>query len=166
VIRSRILIRGIHNIPVKISRATFLSALGCAGFGTCLDLAAPWTAWAADGGVWAALSGEPISLRDVTPARFRVHLGDRFAVRTSANARHVLTLVEVSERPVAHGIEQFSLIFHAPPPAALASGTYVVSHPRLGAFDLSLSPIGPANRPRVVYQACFNRHATAGHRRT
>ncbi len=153
---------------MKISRGTFLKALGCAGLGTCLDIAAPWTATAADADdLWPASSSEPISLRDVTAARFRAHVGDRFVVRTSANERHVLMLAEVSERPVVRGVEQFSLIFHAPERTDLAGAVHVVSHPRLGVFDLFVSPIGPANRPRAVYQACFNRHVTAsGHRRT
>jgi len=154
---------------VKISRAAFLKALGCAGVGTCLDIAAPSMAAAAGdrGGVSQAPAGRPASLRDVTPAHFRPHVGDTFAVRSAANERYTLTLAEVAERPVVRGVEQFSLIFHAPPRTALGYGTHVFSHPRLGALDLFVSPIGPKNRPRAVYQACFNRHTTAsGHRRT
>jgi Domain of unknown function (DUF6916) len=155
---------------VRISRSAFLKALGCAGLGTCLDVAVPSFAIADaidDAGVASAPSSVPISVRDVSAARFRPHVGERFAVRTSANERAVLTLAEVTERPIVRGVEQFWLVFHAPPRTALPSALHVLSHPQLGTVELFISPIGPGNRPRAVYQACFNRHVPAsGRRRT
>jgi uncharacterized protein DUF6916 len=150
---------------VNISRAAFLKAFGCAGVGTLLDIAGPRGAAAViadpDRGGAPPMAGGNLAVSAASAAHFRPHVGEWFTVRAAANEWRRLALVEVVERPVTRGVEQFSLIFHGAPAPRLAGGTHVFSHPRLGAFDLFIAPIGPANRPRSVYQACFSRFATA-----
>ena len=156
---------------MNISRAAFLKALGCAGVGTFLEIAAPGEAAVASSATGDRLVSEitsgRLALIDAHAAHFRPHVGDSFAVRTSANARYRVTLAEITERPATRGVDQFSLIFHGAPGLGLTQGTHTFSHPQLGALDLFIAPIGPTDRPRTVYQACFSRFATAPrHRRT
>jgi hypothetical protein len=156
---------------VNISRAAFMKAFVCAGIGTCLDNATPIDAAAAGSATGvrlASLIGRGgLALVDARAAHFRPHVGDWFTVRTSANERYRVMLAEVTERPASRGVEQFSIIFHGAPRLGLAAGTHTFSHLRLGTLDLFISPIGPANRPRTEYQACFSRFATASrHQRT
>jgi len=142
---------------VTISRAAFLRAFVCAGLGGYLDIFLPTDEAAAS-----------VADPDTGDTRFRPHVGDRFVVRNSAGLSYTVVLAEVSERFVSRGVEQFSLIFHGAPDLGLAGGLHAFRHQQLGTFDLFISPIGPPNRPRTVYQACFSRFATppGGHRRT
>jgi hypothetical protein len=73
-----------------------------------------------------------------------------------------MELARVTDRPVTHGIEQFSLIFHASPRSRVADGTHVVQHPALGTFDLFMVPIGGSSGARGLFEACFSRRVTMG----
>jgi uncharacterized protein DUF6916 len=156
---------------LNISRAAFLKALGVAGLGTCLDTGASADAAPANstttrrGLVSRLLTGRPAPI-DADAAFFRQFLGDSFVVRSLANRRYRVVLAEVAEQRASRGVEQFSLVFHGAPGVGLGEGTHAFTHRQLGAFDLFIVPIGPANRPRTVFQACFSRHQTASrHRR-
>ncbi|HAV35434.1 MAG TPA: hypothetical protein DCX52_03585 [Massilia sp.] len=51
-------------------------------------------------------------------------------------------------------LDQFSLIFHAPPAPAMAEGTYDFDHPALGRFALHLTPAG-GNGDHASYRSDF-----------
>jgi hypothetical protein len=158
---------------LTVSRSTFLRTLATAGLGSCLNVgglraAASVASVATDAAPASAdLSIGPASMSDVTAAHFRSYVGDPFTIVTSASERHVVTLAEVAERPVSRGVQQFSLIFHARPDVPLEHGIHAFSHPRLGALDIFIVPIGQTNRRRRAFQACFSRVQTSsGQRRT
>lgn len=101
-------------------------------------------------------------LEDATASFFRRYLNMPFHARSADGARVRMVLREVAERPVTRNIEQFSLIFHAPPGRTVPDGTQTLHHSTLGAFDLFIVPIGAGNARRTVYQACFSRLQRAG----
>jgi hypothetical protein len=108
--------------------------------------------------VGTSSSGGRFRLQDGTASLFLQHLNTAFAVRSGTGARARLVLAEVVERPLTKNVEQFSLIFHAPPGVALPDGTHAVEHSVLGDFRLFIVSVGAPSSRRTVYQACFSRH--------
>jgi hypothetical protein len=94
-------------------------------------------------------------------ALFQPHLDTTFAVRTNDGTRLPVVLKRVTEQPITHNVEQFSLSFHALPGAPVLHGTHTFQHAALGAFDLFVAPVGAGGAERTVYEACFSRHVRA-----
>jgi hypothetical protein len=121
--------------------------------------------WTAIGDVFVADAplrpGSPFRIEHATAADFRPHLHTTFTVHSTAGTRLPLTLVQVTQQPTAEGIEQFSLVFHAPPDAPPAHGTNTIRHQVLGEFALFMTPVGASSAQRTVYEACFSRLSKA-----
>jgi hypothetical protein len=142
---------------VKISRAGFLKACGVGLLGQTVDR--PWTAI---GDVFAADAplrpGSTFRIEHASAADFRPHLHSTFTAESSEGARVPLVLTQITERPPARGVQQFSLVFDVPMGGPALDGTNAFRHPLLGRFDLFMVPIGAASPQRTVYEACFSRH--------
>ena len=87
-------------------------------------------------------------------------VGATFSLRASDGSELSLVLSEADSlgfnRPQERGgRESFSLVFHAPPRAAVRQGTYELSHPQLGCHVLFVVPLGPDSRGMRL-QAIFN----------
>ncbi len=146
---------------MRVSRATFLKALGTAMIGAGVD-ARTLLASAAGLSNLPELprAGGRLGLLDAEAGHFRPHLNTSFAVNAADGASARLVMAEVAERPITKNVEQFSLIFHAPAATTLPQGIHGFHHPALGDLDLFIVPIGAPNGRRTVYQACFSRHST------
>jgi hypothetical protein len=155
---------------VRVSRAAFLGACGVALLGARVDARRlRGFLSSADGmdleafrsnGAEASRHGAPFQLQDATAPLFVQHLNTPFAVRSADGTCARLVLADVSECPATKNVEQFSLIFHAPPCTAVRDGTHAFQHAALGDFSLFIVPVGASNLRRTVYQACFSRHLT------
>ena len=99
-------------------------------------------------------------LQDATAPLFRQHLNTSFAVRSADGIRARLVLVKVIELPITRNVEQFSLMFQAPPATVVRDGMHAFRHPALGDFTMFIVPVGAPDPRRTVYQACFTRHLT------
>ena len=77
-------------------------------------------------------------------------------VRPMARARHWCSSKSTSGARRAL-VEQFSLIFHAPPGEPFPDGIHRLEHAALGRVDLFIVPVGAPNAHRTAYQACFSR---------
>lgn len=149
-----------------LSRKGFLKMCGLALLGAGLDvrlLEAAIGSTADASGPGAAAAG--FRLQDATAAHFREHLDTPFHVRSQGGASVPLRLARVDERPATRNVEQFALIFHAPPGRALPDTIHRFHHQGLGDFDLFIVPVGVADARRTVYQACFSRHLSARRQR-
>lgn len=104
--------------------------------------------------------GRQLRIEEATAATFRPYMGESFLV----NGSTPMTLARVTERPVTRNVEQFSLIFHAPPGQPIPEGMNQFHHRAMGTFSLFIVPIGMPDRRRTVYQACFSRHLHSGGR--
>jgi hypothetical protein len=146
---------------MKMSRAAFLRACGAALLGVGVDARALLET--AAGPLAVPERAHPGS--DVPFERgadtFREHLNTSFAVRSADGTRARMVLTQIVDLPITKNVEQFSLIFHAPPAATVPQGTHTFHHQALGDRDLFIVPIGVPNGRRTVYQACFSRHLTA-----
>ncbi len=143
---------------VTVTRAGFLKLCGLAFAGAGMDV-----------GTLEAICTMPSAPAEVvrragvfriehaTAAFFRDHLTTAFHLRAADGTRARLVLVEVSERRVTRNVEQFSLIFHAPPGHAVPDGIHRLEHAVLGPVDLFIVPVGARNARRTAYQACFSR---------
>ena len=100
-------------------------------------------------------------MEHASAALFLPHLHTTFTVRATEGTRVPIFLARVSERPLAQGVQQFSLTFHAPPGAPALNGTSAFRHPILGEFDLFIVRVGAGSPCRTVYEACFSRHVRA-----
>jgi hypothetical protein len=96
------------------------------------------------------------AVENARAALFRPHVNATFTV-TAGSCRTSMVLARVDERPVTRGVEQFSLIFHAPAGAVIPEGTHAFHHPALGSLPLFVVPVGIPNSRRSIYQACFSR---------
>ena len=74
----------------------------------------------------------------------------------SADETIELSLVEVSARLVAHGMENFSLTFHGPADLGFEQGTVEFQHDAIDPFELFIVPIS-ADPQRVAYEAILYR---------
>jgi hypothetical protein len=149
---------------VTVSRAGFLKVCGALLLGR--TVGADWTALAE---AFAADAPRPFwsrfRLEHARAAHFRPHVHTIFTVESSAGMRLPLVLARVTERPVALGVEQFSLVFHAPPDAPPVNGTNTFHHRTLGEFALFITLVGASSAQRAVYEACFSRLPNADERR-
>ena len=145
---------------MRVSRATFLKALGTAMIGAGVDTRTLLASGGLSNAPELPRAGGRFGLLDAEAGHFRPHLNTSFAVRSAGGATARLLLVEVAERPITRDVEQFSLIFHAPAAAPVPQGMHAFHHQALGDFDLFIVPIGAPNGRRTVYQACFSRHST------
>ncbi len=100
-------------------------------------------------------------MEHASAALFLPHLHTTFTARATEGTRVPIFLARVSERPLAQGVQQFSLTFHAPPGAPALNGTSAFRHPILGEFDLFIVRVGAGSPCRTVYEACFSRHVRA-----
>jgi hypothetical protein len=147
-----------------VSRADFLKVCGLALGGAAVDprVVEAFNSAAAHAGGTSRAAG--LRLHDATAALFRAHLCTSFRVRSRGcgdDSRAHLVLAEVSERRLTRNVEQFSLIFHAPPGTVIPDGIHTLEHAALGRLDLFIVPVGAPNVRRTVYQACFSRHVAA-----
>jgi len=147
---------------VNVSRAGFLKICVAVLLGRAAGASSLFTSI---GGPFAAAApgrvGAPFRVEDASASVFQPYLNTTFAVRSTGTTRLPLVLARVTERPLTHDVEQFSLSFHAPPGRLLPHGTHAFQHPALGAFDLFISPAGGGGAQRTVYEACFSRHLSA-----
>jgi uncharacterized protein DUF6916 len=143
---------------MTVSRSNFLKVCAMALMGAGVDLRA-LEALAPMPGTTVAPAA-PLRLDVATATFFRQYLGTAFEMGSPSGDRVRLRLAEVTERPITKNVEQFSLIFHAPPDRSLSDGLHSIHHESLGAFDLFVVPVGAPNRRRTVYQACFSRLRT------
>jgi hypothetical protein len=109
----------------------------------------------------AARAPRALRVHEATAAFFREFLSTPFDVRCSSGPPVRLTLAEVTERPATGEIEQFSLIFSAPPDTGLGDGIHRLEHERLGAINLFIAPVDAPEAHRRLYQACFGRLVAA-----
>jgi hypothetical protein len=151
---------------VKVSRATFLKICGVAALGQGVHASSLIPAFAVSG---VPLSAGPAAmpsvgrflLEDATVHHFSPHVNSVFTIRSLAEGPMRLVLARVAEGPRTPGIEQFSLIFHGRPAAAVGHLAQTLHHPVLGAFDLFIAPVGRSSAQAAVYEACFSRHVSA-----
>jgi hypothetical protein len=81
-------------------------------------------------------------------ASFSRHVGEPFHLRVDAGRSEVVVLAEATSarRGAGHPLfpdRPFSLVFVSQGPGALPQRIYRLEHPRLGAFELFLVPLGP-----------------------
>jgi hypothetical protein len=129
---------------LKITRAAFLQTSSLAFLG-------------ALSGTAAASPVRPVNPANATASFFQRFLNQTFRVSTNEGTVP-LVLVRIIERPLSHGFEQFSLIFHGVPGESLRDGIHTVEDPAGGVIDFFVVPIGMPNGSRTAYQACFSRH--------
>lgn len=138
-------VRGnLESTPLKITRAAFLQTSSLAFLG-------------ALSGTAAASPLSRVKAEKTTASFYRPFVNQTFRVSTDEGTVP-LVLVRIIERPVANGVEQFSLIFHGVPGESLRDGIHSLEHPAGGALDLFLASVGMPNGHRTAYQACFSRH--------
>jgi hypothetical protein len=98
-------------------------------------------------------------LASFTLETFSGHVGGRFALTTAGGRTVELELTDaraigttVTDSTVR---QPFSLMFHGPPATPLGQGTYAISEPSIGSFDLFIVALQPdAAGPR--YEAIFS----------
>jgi hypothetical protein len=69
-------------------------------------------------------------------------------------------LVEVTQRRSPVGYEQFALLFQGPDTPLASQGTYRVTHPALGEFELFSVPVGRVAEG-LQYEVCISRRVEA-----
>ena len=141
---------------MNVSRAGFLKICGAVLLGRSAD-ASPTGASISDAAAALGGTGSAFQVEHATAALFLGHVNTTFTVRSAEGAGLPLRLARVTERPLTHDVEQFSLGFDAASAAPLPCGTHTLHHPTLGAFDLFMAPVGAGSR-RTEYEACFSRH--------
>lgn len=148
---------------MNVSRGSFLKICGAAALGQRMDVGS-WIG-ALTGSSGGAAVDETIDavppaggflLREARVHHFRPHVHTAFTVGSGESAPARLVLADVVDGPSGGGIEQFSLLFHGPATGSLSPATYPFQHPVLGAFDLSIAPVGRPSASRTVYEACFS----------
>jgi hypothetical protein len=92
---------------------------------------------------------------ELTRDLFAPHLGSVFRVQAGA-ATVDLTLAFVSELRSSPRAQAFSIEFRGPVTAALPQGEYRFEHPKIGAFQLFIVPVGRVD-DELEYEAVFNR---------
>jgi hypothetical protein len=146
---------------MKVSRSVFLRGCGAALLGAGVDARALLeTSVHQSGALSPAPLGAELQMASAGAERFRRHVNTSFAVHSADGAGVRLVLARVFEIPITKNVEQFSLIFHAPPGTRMPHGTHAFQHDALGCFDLFVVPVGAPNRRRALYQACFSRHVS------
>jgi len=101
-----------------------------------------------------------------TLAAWQPLVGGRFAVLAPNGPSVPMTLREakaLAPRSQASGPisgESFSLVFVRTAARSLASGSYTLTHPKLGQVDLLLTPFGMTSGP-ARYEAVVNRYTVS-----
>jgi hypothetical protein len=141
---------------MPISRVDFVKVCGLALCGVSIDTRTADAFFTASP---AVATSRPFRWQDVAASVFRPHVNTSFDLRSTDGVCTHLVLAEVTERPRTKNVEQFSVIFHAPPGCSIPDGIHTLQHPSLGQFELFIAPVGASKARRTVYQACFSRHA-------
>jgi hypothetical protein len=90
---------------------------------------------------------------------FEGQMNTTFTAYFTEDAPTPLELIEVTERRRRRDHESFSLVLRGPVNGPLVQELLTVEHPRLGTFDLSLSPIAQ-DANGLQYEALFFRKMT------
>ncbi len=104
------------------------------------------------------MSKELLDLRTVTPATFEPHVETAFDTDAGTDEAAALTLASVTrfpERPGATRVDPFALLFVGPEVPSLSQGIHRLAHPKLGAMEIFLVPVGP-HGDGLGYEAVFN----------
>lgn len=122
-------------------------------------------ATAASGGALLTGLAAPAALACSGPARrvggspskavFDELIGQRFEIDVGAGMRADVRLQAVQGRASRQPIEQFSLVLGGDETVAIDGGTYRLSHPEAGHFQLRLDPSGHDAQGRT-YRADFS----------
>jgi len=91
-----------------------------------------------------------------TRDQFAEQMGSTFTVRFGPETQVEMKLIEVTEPKHSGQREAFSLLFQAPPGTPVWQNLFPVEHPKLGAMDLFLVPVGGDERG-IDFEAVFNR---------
>jgi hypothetical protein len=139
-----------------LSRRGFIKAIAggallALGFGAAA--ASPLTNTLSKGQVMALAMMSHLNL-----ALFKQYLGEKVQVRNGAAPLGELQLLEANDLASSRGAktEAFSVIFRGARDRIIKQGTYTVSHPGLGEFQLFLVPVLPV-KDGAYYEAIFNR---------
>ena len=91
-----------------------------------------------------------------TVEEFQSEVGETFDL-SYGRTRVVLTLIRAERRgtPRDGSRPPFALLFHGPITPLVPQATYRFDHPRLGAFDMFIVPVGPDGES-MQYEAIFN----------
>lgn len=92
----------------------------------------------------------------LTHEAFTNNLQTKFHVTAGPDRIVELELTEVSELKSSARQEQFAIVFRGPSDAFLGQGTRLLSHERMGQFDLFIVPI-KQDEQGFYYEAVFNR---------
>ena len=90
-----------------------------------------------------------------TRDQFAEQMGSQFTVRLDPETAVEMKLIEVTETKHSGRREAFSLLFLAPPGTPAWQNLFPVEHPKLGAMDLFLVPVGGDERG-IEFEAVFN----------
>ena|SRR5687767_2321150 len=126
------------------------------------------------GSLIALVAGVPLSLAEgvlgkepfassaglgLSKTAFRAQLNTDFFINETTAKRKV-KLVAVEDLPqvgvFGNGKEGFSLLFRADQTSMLKQDTYLIEHPRLGAFSFLLVPIMTRDKSAPHYEAIIN----------
>jgi hypothetical protein len=96
-------------------------------------------------------------LDKLTVDDFLPEVGREFPVASRGQGMALQLTSATPSRRAASGTSRagFSLLFRAPVAFGVAQGTFRVVHPRLGALDIFLVPVG-ATAETVEFEAVFN----------
>jgi hypothetical protein len=87
---------------------------------------------------------------------FEAHLNSIFRVQVAPGEMQAIELIDLRDGKTSARQEQFALTFRGPRDRFLGQGTFPVTHPVLGTFDLFLAPVGQ-EADGFLYEAVFNR---------
>jgi hypothetical protein len=100
-----------------------------------------------------------------TAEEFGQYLNTPFRLQVNAPKPIDITLVGVESRPLdpteEAGMERFSVFFSSPLEFLLPQGTYRVTHPQMGEFDLFLVAVGQ-EADGYRYEAVYNYYKADG----
>ena len=109
----------------------------------------------------------PVKLPDLPGlAEFFGAVNTTFTVKAAA-ATPTLVLVSVTPHPASRtdpavaGNQTFCLRFRGPAQPRLAQDTYALAHPRFGALEIFLVPVGRPDPAAGLYEAVCDRPVTA-----
>ena len=99
---------------------------------------------------WGIVMPDELSI-----AIFKSHLNTAFQATDPEGHAVPMKLIEVSEGPQDARLEQYSVVFQAPPDALNSQGNYQFRHPGIGAFLIFIVPIGK-DAEGLYYEAVFS----------
>jgi hypothetical protein len=138
----------------RLTRRSLLRVGAAAGAGTFVGIR-PWATGSA-----SAAGGPALHLRR---SSYTGLTGQSFTLASGGTLR-LLSVSDVAgaavHKSLARSEDAFVLAFSRPLDAVLEAGTYTLSHPELGAFELFVSPVGRPRRDRR-YEAVIDRSVRA-----